>query len=66
MIVGCYSMDLYCDECGFGYGTDSASFAGETRGQCVRQARLWGWLVGRERQLCPKCSGKRRRPQEES
>lgn len=33
-------------------------YTGETRGVCYRQARRDGWVIGRNRHLCPRCSGK--------
>jgi hypothetical protein len=36
-------------------------FTGHTEGQCFKEARAKGWLIGKERQLCPKCSGKKRK-----
>lgn len=73
MIVGCYSVDLYCDNedrtgdkrCKrrngpLRYGSDQ--YTGETEGECLRQARKEGWKFTRDRPrkaYCPACSGKR-------
>lgn len=66
MIVGCYSIDLYCDnfvEYPYMHG-EPDQFTGETRGECIAKARRQGWIVNdkpREdggRQICPMCSGK--------
>ena len=77
MIVGCYSIDLYCDnydeihwkgrdDHGHEWREFPHTYTGKTRGECIAQARKHGWLVNDRleddggRQLCPKCSGKRR------
>jgi len=64
MIVGCYTMDLYCDnpkcEAVFA-GLDGhrdgiqMGFTGSTRAACARQARRVGWRVGRTKAYCPRC-----------
>jgi hypothetical protein len=66
MLVGCYTLDLYCDS-----GRDHPvrwpngsfvvfpmQYTGRTLAECVRVARRDGWQIGKERQLCPFCSGK--------
>lgn len=61
--VGCYSMDLYCDNWKgardevHGWGKFPAQYTGDTRAQCAAQARRAGWLVGASdrRALCPLC-----------
>jgi hypothetical protein len=73
MIVGCYSMHLYCDTGNAkpGYPGDSgnsphnharpgfAEFTGPTEGDCKRQARKQGWRFSRDNKVyCPICSGK--------
>lgn len=69
MIVGCYSIDVYCDtrdQHPTGYENmprwpdrrdmgNGDSYIGETRAACIRAARRVGWLIGKERQLCPFC-----------
>lgn len=71
MKVGCYTLDLYCDNnftinsLGV-YTSDSRhafqefphQFTGDNEAACVKQARSQGWLISDKRQLCPKCSGK--------
>lgn len=65
MIVSGYSADFYCDGCNneiWRYGA-LIQLTGETWGECVRQAREYGWRVSHDRNvcLCPKCvkAGKR-------
>lgn len=72
MIVGCYSVDLYCDGreggidpvCRVGYGyAGPPVYTGETEGECLRQARRDGWTFTREhprKAYCLSCSKKRR------
>lgn len=64
MRVGCYTLDLYCDD-DTGSQLDTkhfdgsfAQFTGHTESRCIKQARAKGWLLG-ERDLCPLCSGKK-------
>lgn len=70
MIVGGYSLDLYCDhpEHDQWYrlkrgntGSCDAQIFGETYGGCAQQARRRGWMLSRDgmRCLCPEHSGKR-------
>ena len=73
-IVGCYSMDLYCDECAkrddYIPHYERQVFTGHTAGQCMRGARRMGWLLnprgendnslGSGKALCPNHSGKKR------
>jgi hypothetical protein len=75
MIVGCYSLDLYCDnvlskdEDLFGglngdkheYREFPKTYTGNTRQEAERQARKEGWMINNKTGicLCPKCSGKR-------
>ena len=70
MIVGCYSMDLYCDgsEDLHGNGRDGVhaykqfpqTFTGERRQDCEKAARNAGWMINNKTgiALCPVCSGK--------
>lgn len=71
MRVGGYALGLYCDNNEIVRGAVSDrhghdfrefphQFYAETGPQCDRQARKRGWLIGPDKQLCPKCSGKRR------
>jgi hypothetical protein len=73
MIVGCYAMDLYCDNAdqtgARGYAFHSFAkavagpeqFIGETYGECAAKARKRGWkLVGKfGKAYCPTCNGKK-------
>jgi hypothetical protein len=64
MLVGCYTLDCYCDA-NHPALTRLASglflefplqYTGETRAQCVRAARAAGWVIG-EAHRCPICTG---------
>jgi hypothetical protein len=59
MIVGCYDMQLYCDntEAHQGYGeNEPAEFTGETAAGCRRQARKAGWRFTQDgRVFCRRC-----------
>ena len=63
-VVGGYLLHLYCDNSDnhtAPYGVVHSvpmEFAGPTKRHCLKQAREGGWRIGRERQLCPLCSGK--------
>lgn len=69
MRVGGYSAHFYCDaydvapgqvvdQVGHKHDEFPHQFYAETGADCDRQARARGWLVGRDRVLCPRCSGK--------
>lgn len=68
MIVGCYTLDLYCDSYDGGppfrdsvvhkYQEFPHQYTGETRFECIKQARKDGWLISKKHQLCSKCSRK--------
>jgi hypothetical protein len=75
MIVGCYLLDLYCDnpDCSHRkyvlgrvddapnpYAGTHMDFAGRNKTDCLRQARQAGWGIGSRRQLCPECMQKGR------
>lgn len=62
MKAGCYSLDLYCDaeNKAHEYGEFPHVFTHELGSACRKNARLAGWVIGDERDLCPKCSGKRK------
>lgn len=64
MIVGSYTLDLYCDNC-----TDfnmkngvwtPQQFTGTDRGTCMREARGVGWIIGKHDKfaLCPACTAR--------
>lgn len=63
MIVGCYSLDLYCDTGHRKDGTteeynlaDPGQFTGQTEGDCKRDARRAGWLFRRDGTVyCREC-----------
>lgn len=70
MIVGCYSLDLYCDnplETYFGQGATPIGFHGfdefphqfiaETGENCRQQARKRGWKLDLQnhKAYCPRC-----------
>jgi hypothetical protein len=74
MIVGCYSLDLYCDnyiidptvvedKWGHRYDDFPDQFTGFSRAECVRNARRRGWIVNicGKKAYCPKCAGLRKR-----
>lgn len=70
MIVGCYTMHLYCDTGnsepgmpGDGAGPHNyedpgqGEFVGRTEADCLRQARAKGWRFDRKRRaFCPRCN----------
>jgi len=67
MRVGCYTLDLYCDGGGDPFKNDTHKydefphqFTGPTYAKCAKQARNKGWLLGKH-DLCPRCSGKRKK-----
>lgn len=70
MIVGCYSVDLYCDtggdvfggECPYrGYSGSQGEFTGQTEAECLRIARKIGWKFkeGNTLAFCPQCNSKK-------
>lgn len=72
VIVGGYTLDLYCDaegcragdlanKRGRGFQPGSQSFFAETGGACRREARGAGWKLNRDRTAtCPECKRGRR------
>jgi len=69
MIVGCYSLDLYCDNFdiaknqaedryGHRYNDFPHQFTGFSRAECVRNARRRGWIVNisGNKAYCPDCA----------
>ena len=75
-IVGCYSLDLYCenfdiyereveDKFGHRYDDFPDEFTGYDRAECFRNARKAGWVINvrKHTAYCPKCSHKK--PKEE-
>lgn len=70
MIVGCYSMDLYCDT-NHSQGASSREYGlaqrdqytGRTEGACKKEARKDGWLFRRNGKVyCPACVKEKRIP----
>jgi hypothetical protein len=61
MIVGCYSVDLYCDYENMNHFWHSCppQFTGETEAECLRDARRCGWRFSRGKRprlaKCPEC-----------
>lgn len=69
-IVGCYTLDLYCDTGGtYGEGCPHkygglngviqqypAQFTGRTEGDCIKQAKGLGWKIRAGKAYCPKCA----------
>jgi hypothetical protein len=59
MIVGCYTLDLYCDcpECQI-QETFPQQFVGKTFQACVREAREKGWRISTNAMTayCPQCA----------
>lgn len=64
MIVGCYTLDLYCDKENDAHEFNEFphQFTGRTKSSCIRQAIKNGWSVRLDKAVCPKC--KRRRKNE--
>ena len=61
MNAGCYDLALYCDGPGpHEYDEFPKHYTDELGSVCRRRARKAGWIIGKERDLCPKCSGKKR------
>lgn len=71
MIVGCYSVDLYCENaeqhvngCRVGWGFHGPpNYTGNTESECLRSARVDGWLFTRDtprKAYCPACAKLRR------
>jgi len=69
MIVGCYTIDLYCDTPGCQFSVEQrtgdkvAQYTGETYQECARKARKNGWQLSADRQVatCPACCNQRHR-----
>ena len=66
MKVGCYTLDLYCDNYQappprdgiHEWGEFPHQYSGPNKQRCERDARRDGWQLSKE-DLCPKCSGKK-------
>ncbi len=60
MIVGGYALDLYCEnendsKYTHQYNEFPHRYAYELGSTCRRMARKDGWLLSRNRAICPKC-----------
>lgn len=58
MQVGCYVLDLYCDDHGHCATGSVVQYTGETGPECRQQARKDGWKLGRageSNDTCPRC-----------
>jgi hypothetical protein len=66
--VGCYTLDLYCDnekpgDGVHGYEEFPHTFCHERGSVCRATARKAGWILGNDGSaICPKCSRKKVRP----
>ena len=65
MISGaCYSMMVYCDFHqaleGRRYRPNPGEVTGRNHGQCMKELREAGWVMGREFHKCPDCVAERR------
>jgi len=66
MVVGCYTLDLYCDgdpECRMRkpthQGSPPAQYSADTEGECKALARKIGWVFRRDGTvLCRRCRKK--------
>ena len=63
MIVGCYTLNLYCDVPGCTYnnrgrGYEPDEFTGVTGGECRKAARKAGWRLWlvEGNACCPECN----------
>jgi len=64
VIVGCYTLDLYCDHPHDQeidnnqehYGDHLAQFTGRTETGCIQRARAAGWSINKsaDRVMCPR------------
>ena len=64
MIVGCYCLDIYCDnkpDCvclNTNYGAFMDQFTGPTAADCIRQAKKSGWKIVQGKHACSPCNRK--------
>ena len=60
MIIGCYTLDLYCDnkDC-YTVGMPH-QFTGPSAMHCYKQARAIGWIINlqKSKAYCPRCKEK--------
>lgn len=60
MIVGCYTMHLYCvrgELCIRRDGSDATAYVGRNERECRSMARADGWEFRQGDVMCPKCRG---------
>jgi len=61
MIVGCFTLDLYCDTEGCRHNDEGKgcqepdSYVRRTRAECNRAARKDGWKIWKGKVICSKC-----------
>ncbi len=65
MKVGCYTLDLYCDNRTDAYPDPPHKhdefphvFTGRTEASCLRLAVSRGWKITRSKEICPSCAAK--------
>ncbi len=70
MIVGCYTLDLYCDNesDAHNFREFPHQFTAERETDCMRQAAAKGWRFKDNKAYCPKCAvtlkmARKRKPQ---
>lgn len=58
--AGCYTLDLYCDETSSSHEHNEFPhvYIHQLGSVCRSLARRDGWIIGRSRDICPKCSKK--------
>jgi len=64
MIVGCYSLHLYCDmkNDDHDYFEFPHEYDHELGSVCRKEAKNDGWILKKDgTAICPKCSGKKRK-----
>lgn len=71
MLVGGYTLDMYCDHPGHPYNSPGcssrpATFYGHDRAVAFRLATRAGWHPRRAYHICPECNAKRDRELKEA
>lgn len=57
MIIEGYSIDAYCDGGSDWHSNDSMqTVAGKNQASCRQQLKALGWVLGKNKQLCPECA----------
>lgn len=62
MMSGCYILHLYCDNkeaTDHIYDEFPHEYTHELGCTCRETARKRGWIITKDKQICPKCSGKK-------